>query len=469
MEPEQLQRKIAALKREKRIHDSQNKLFKIFITMAQSSNESQLLNVTMQKALEIITRFSGAQKGGLFLLDINGRVTDSILTRDQIKGERRSNLIGKVLDKGLAGWVKNTLSVGLVTDTKTDDRWVTLPNQPYRVRSALAVPVRRNGSLFGIITLMHPEPSHFNLTSVGIVQYAADQMAIVLENAKLYKKLEELNRSLENARQSMEKYSRALDAELEKGRKIQEDFLPHSLPEVKNCDIAACLHSALQLSGDFYDVFELPNKHITFIIADVSDKGIGSALFMALTRSLLRIFSRSFCIDGVSGTLADIDTPFQPGQALKAVSLINEYLAKEHGSEGMFVTLFFGVLDGLTGSVAYINGGHEPVLVLNKGGIKKALKPTGPALGPIQGAVYKIETIQLEPGDILFGFTDGVTEARSEKKGIYTRNRLENLINTGVAGSVDDLLRTVKTDLFAFVDNAPQSDDITMLAVKWQS
>jgi len=152
---------------------------------------------------------------------------------------------------------------------------------------------------------------------------------------------------------------------------------------------------------------------------------------------------------------------------LEAVSLINEYIAKEHSEEGMFVTLFFGIIDPLTGKVFYVNGGHEPVMVIGKNGIKQSLKATGPAVGPIQGATYKIEALQLEPGDILFGYTDGVTEARSGTGTFYTRNRLKNIINKGDYSSTDVFLEAIKTDLFAFVGAAPQSDDITMLAVKW--
>ncbi|MBU8910569.1 MAG: SpoIIE family protein phosphatase [Desulfobacterales bacterium] len=414
-----------------------------------------------------MARLSDAEKGSLFLLDTNGVVTDSILTRDQIRGEKRSSLIGKVIDKGLAGWVKKNLSSGLVTDTKTDTRWLALPKQSYSVRSAFAVPVLRHDTLFGIITLMHSLPSHFDQASVDSIQQAADQMAIAIENAKLYKKLEQSKVLLENAKQSIEKYSKALNDELEKGKKIQKDFLPRYLPEVKNCDISSYFHSALQLSGDFYDMFELPDNHIGFVIGDVSDKGVGSALFMALTRSLLRIFSGSFNTENGFDNFTDLNKKFLPKNALKAVFLTNEYIAKEHCEEGMFVTLFFGIIDLLTGKIFYINGGHEPVLVIGKNGIKQSLKTTGPALGPIQGATYGIETIQLETGDILFGYTDGVTEARSETRDFYTRARLEAIINKGLGGSAEAFLEAIKIDLFSFIGNAPQADDITMLAAKW--
>jgi serine phosphatase RsbU (regulator of sigma subunit) len=264
------------------------------------------------------------------------------------------------------------------------------------------------------------------------------------------------------------KYSKALKDELERGKKIQQDFLPRHLPEIKNCDIASYFHSALQLSGDFYDVFELPDHHVGFVIGDVSGKGVGSALFMALTRSLLRIFSGSFDDGNDSCRITDMRIGWTPEDALKTVFLTNEYIATEHGEDGMFVTLFFGVINPLTGKISYVNGGHEPLFILGENGIKHSLSGTGPALGPIQGASYDIKTIQLETGDMLFSYTDGITEARSETREFYTRARLENLICMDLTGSAGDFLETIKTDLFTFIGDAPQSDDITMLAIKWQ-
>ncbi|MDM8537903.1 PP2C family protein-serine/threonine phosphatase [Desulfobacterales bacterium HSG17] len=266
------------------------------------------------------------------------------------------------------------------------------------------------------------------------------------------------------------KISRELSNELEKGKKIQNDFLPLHLPDVENCEISSYFHSALQLSGDFYDVFELPDNHNGFVIGDVSGKGVGSALFMALTRSLLRIFSQSITLEDCKkckNNFTNMKKEFLPEDALKAVRLANEYLAKEHNEEGMFVTLFFGVINTLTGKVYFINGGHEPIFVIGKNGIKHSLKATGPALGPIPDAIYKIESIQLQSGDMLFGYTDGVTEARSATKEFYTRARLENIINHGFDGSADNFLKLIKTNLLEFTENAPQSDDITMLTLKW--
>lgn len=269
-------------------------------------------------------------------------------------------------------------------------------------------------------------------------------------------------------------YSQALKSELEKGRKIQRDFLPTVLPALAHCDIAFYFHPAKQLSGDFYDVFQLPGKCVGLVVADVSDKGVGSALFMALLRSLIRIFSghskKHYSPESHSGEISEVleesSVDTNPTAALNAVFLSNEYITHEHGDEGMFATLFFGIFDPSSGVLTYVNGGHEPLLIVGDSGIKDWLKPTGPALGIMPGINYKIGKVQLNKGDILFGFTDGVTEARSPMDELYTRTRLEKSIESYKLTTSADFLEDVKSNLFAFIQQAPQSDDITMLAVR---
>jgi len=472
MKSRSLQNELNILRREKTAFQAQNRLFENLIEMARSSSKQEMLKTTMQKTLEVAAELSGAEKGSLFLLNEEGVVTDSILTRGEVTSEKRSNLIGSVLDRGLAGWVKEHLEIGLIEDSKTDHRWLSLPDEPYKVRSALAVPILRHKSLFGILTLMHPQPGHFNQESIEMMQITADQMALAIENGQLYMQLDASYHSLEKAKQSIETYSKALDRELEKGRKIQRDFLPYQIPHVANCDIATYFHPALQLSGDFYDVFMLPGNRVGLVIADVSDKGVGAALFMALLRSLIRVFSGHSRLQGRLGTHKENNATASSENTvlmnpLDAVSFTNEYIALEHGEEGMFATLFFGVLDPMTGWLHYINGGHEPLIIVDGNGIKGRLKPTGPAVGITPGTDYKIEKTQLEPGDILLGYTDGVTEARSPKDMLYTRERLENSIESCKLITSAEFLDNIKSDLFNFIERAPQSDDITMLAVRW--
>ena len=473
-ELEALRRDITELKTQKVAFEAQRELLEHLVAMAGCSVCEEMLKATLHDTLHVSSKLCGAEKGSLFLLNSNGVVTDSILTQVEAEQEVRARLLGSVLDKGLAGWVLRHRQVGLITDTETDDRWLVLPNQPYIVRSALAVPILKNEELLGILTLLHQEPGHFSLETAYLMEVTAHQIALVLENARLYAKIEESYNSLDKAKGAIEAYSKALDSELEKGRQIQIDFLPREIPQLPNWEISACFYPARQVAGDFYDAFMLPGNYLGLVIADVCDKGVGAALFMALFRSLIRVFSGQTHLEGLSiigndglDCLIDpsLTTDLNQLNALKAVALTNNYIAQEHSEMNMFATLFFGVLNPENGCLTYINGGHEPLLIVNNSGVKASLKPTGPAVGIMPNSKFKIQQVQLEPGDILVGYTDGVTEARAPSREFFTNKRLLSLLKESPP-SACDLQERIKTNLFTHIDNAPQFDDITMLVVR---
>jgi sigma-B regulation protein RsbU (phosphoserine phosphatase) len=474
-ELESLRREVHQLKTEKVVLQRLRKVFENFVAMARSPALEEVLKVTLQDTLDFARSVTSAEKGSLFLLDSNGIVTDSILTQREAAEELRTRLIGRVLDKGLAGWVLRHRQMGLITDTETDDRWLTLPNQPYIVRSALAVPILWGEDLLGILTLLHSQPGHFSDQAASLLQVTANQMALVLENALLYGKLEDSYHSLDKAKQAIEAYSTALDYELEKGRQMQIGFLPNAIPQLPNWDIAAYFYPARQVAGDFYDAFMLPGDYVGLVIADVCDKGVGAALFMALFRSLIRVFSGHTRLGTLSiiGNDEEVEGLIDPQlttdlnqiNALKAVALTNNYIAQEHSELSMFATLFFGVLNPVNGCLTYINGGHEPLFIVSDSGVKASLKPTGPAVGMMPDMKFKIKQVQLEAGDILIGYTDGVTEAHDPSGKLFSTKELLLLLeqNSSSAGA---LLDRIKTKLFTYMDNAPQFDDITMLAVQ---
>ncbi len=315
--------------------------------------------------------------------------------------------------------------------------------------------------MLGILTLLHQEPGHFSPEIAHLMQITADQIAIVLENAQLYCK--------------SEAYSKALNYELEKGRQIQRDFLPNEIPQLPNLEIATFFSPARQVAGDFYDVFLLPGDYLGLVIADVADKGVGAALFMALFRSLIRIFSGQISLGGLSIIAneaelsilleSEVTTNLYQINPLKAVALTNNYVAHQHMQMSMFATLFFGVLDPETGILTYINGGHETLFIVGDTGVKASLNATGPAVGMMPNMKFKIQQVQLEPGDILIGYTDGVTEARSPSGQFFTEKRLQSLLDQSALLS-SALLEHIKTNLFAHISNAPQYDDITILIVQ---
>ena len=266
-----------------------------------------------------------------------------------------------------------------------------------------------------------------------------------------------------------------VEFELEKGQKIQKDFLPATIPHFPDWNIATCFFPAGKVSGDFYDVFKFADGNVGLVIADVCDKGVGSALYMALFRSLIRVFAEqaAYCdpsaITEINKSSSEITSgsPDEQQQLtrLRAVPFTNNYIAQTHGEDGMFATLFFGVLNPGTGQLCYINGGHEPLYLIDRKGVKKNLDPTGPAVGLWPNSAYDVGKIQIEPGDILIGYTDGVTEARSPEDELFSRNRLRSLIEQPF-NSATELLERIKNNLFSFIDIAPRGDDVTMLAVQ---
>jgi sigma-B regulation protein RsbU (phosphoserine phosphatase) len=234
---------------------------------------------------------------------------------------------------------------------------------------------------------------------------------------------------------------------------------------------------AKQVTGDFYDAYRLPGGYIGLVIGDVCDKGAGAALFMALYRSLIRIFSGQAQLGRtpldkksktVGGNLGSASARrYNAIEAMRTVALTNDYIAKNN-ELSMFATLFFGVLDPQHGRLVYISGGHEPVYVIDQNGIRKSLRPTGPAVGWIPQAEFKYKDIQLKPDEILFCYTDGVVDARSSDGARFTQERLVALLSQPVT-TVSVLMKRVESELFAHIGSEPLEDDITILALQRKS
>jgi serine phosphatase RsbU (regulator of sigma subunit) len=284
--------------------------------------------------------------------------------------------------------------------------------------------------------------------------------------------------ALQTSLSQVKSYSQALKDELEKGREMQTNFLPGQLLHKPGWEIVAYFKPAHQVAGDFYDVFELPGGHVGLVIADVCDKGVGAALFMALFRSLIRIFSGQTSLDGLvcsySQASANALSLASDGQvaesshldALKAVGLTNNYIALNHGELAMFATLFFGVLDPSTGLLSYVSGGHEPLLIVDSsGGVREHLNPTGPAVGVTPDTEFKVEQTRLEPGDILLSYTDGVLEATAAGGEFFTRKRLLSMLEQSTS-SATLLLDQIVASVLSHIGEADQHDDITILAVR---
>jgi len=251
-------------------------------------------------------------------------------------------------------------------------------------------------------------------------------------------------------------YARSLENELEIGRRIQKSFLPPVLPQPNGWDVAVRFEPARQVAGDFYDIFDVTGDRIGILIADVCGKGVGAALFMALFRSLIRAYTDRASVSSASPAM---------GILIEAITATNGYVRTVHKSAHMFASVFFGILEPQTGRLHYVNAGHLPPAIVDLEGEIRRLPPTGPAVGLMSAAAFDVRQARLEPGDVLVGYTDGVTEARDVARDFFTEERLLALLQ-GLPPSASDVLDRIQKDVWAFVGEESQSDDLTLLALR---
>jgi serine phosphatase RsbU (regulator of sigma subunit) len=260
-----------------------------------------------------------------------------------------------------------------------------------------------------------------------------------------------------------QKYLRGLERELEIGREIQADFLPNEIPQPAGWEIATYFQAAREVAGDFYDVFQVSEHKIGLMLGDVVDKGVGAALYMALFRSLLRAAFSSAIFTNASGYQNTSENDLVK-LLNKAVSFTNKYICNTHHSAA-YATLFFGLLDLHAGELDYIDAGHEPPLILNQGEVRLMLQPTGPVLGMLEEMAFEVKKVQLQAGDTLLVYSDGVTDVQNDKGEMFGGDNYLRLLNH-TAKSAESLLEHIVSNLRDFIGETPQYDDITLLAVR---
>lgn len=249
-----------------------------------------------------------------------------------------------------------------------------------------------------------------------------------------------------------------MQKDLEVGARIQRDFLPDTLPVVEGYEMSARFEPAREVGGDFYDAFLLPSSEAVFVLGDVCDKGVGAALFMALFRSLIRAAA-------MSGRTT-VDAESHAELVLRVVTFTNDYIARTHGRANMFATLFVGILDQRSGTITYVNGGHEsPRIVSASGGVRTLLGPTGPAVGMLPDMPFTTGMCQLTAGETLLVLTDGVTESRARSGELLGDQATDTLLAIPDQ-SADALLERLMDAVHAHATGAAASDDITLFALK---
>ncbi|MBI9050067.1 MAG: GAF domain-containing protein [Anaerolineaceae bacterium] len=300
----------------------------------------------------------------------------------------------------------------------------------------IAVPLIVKGELYGMLTAFDAgQAPQYREKRLEIITGVSQQIAIAMQNEKL--QLEMIRRE-------------HIEQEFKLAKKIQQTFLPDHFPEMKDWMIEAIWKPALDIGGDFYDVFQIDEDHIGLVIADVSDKGMGAALYMTVTRTLIR---------------ANAHNTLSPGTVLNKV---NQQLLLDT-QNGMFVTAAYIILNIKTGEFIYANAGHNFPLLYQPAKAKVEKLPKGNlALGVMEDIQYEDHQFSAEIGDALFMYTDGITENFSPSGEDFGEDRFTKLIKKYSAGTLTDFINTITDELTAFHGDLPPSDDITLLAIQHQ-
>jgi sigma-B regulation protein RsbU (phosphoserine phosphatase) len=243
-----------------------------------------------------------------------------------------------------------------------------------------------------------------------------------------------------------------IGAELSVATHIQASMLPCIFPAFPNrreFDIYATMTPAKEVGGDFYDFFLVDDDHLAVVIADVSGKGVPAALFMVIAKTLIKDHTQS-------------------GKPPEEVfTEVNRQLC-EANDENLFVTAWMGVLEISTGKLVYVNAGHNPPVIGRKNGETEFLRSRpGFVLAGLDFTKYRAGNLELMPGDLLYLYTDGVTEAMNTAQELYGEERLKRTLDANVSAAPEEIFKAVKKDLDDFVADAPQFDDITMLAMRY--
>jgi sigma-B regulation protein RsbU (phosphoserine phosphatase) len=267
--------------------------------------------------------------------------------------------------------------------------------------------------------------------------------------------IERCLKEIGQAKDNLEQRSRlnAVQQDLDTAARIQQKILPQDFPaypDRNEFSIYAEMHTAKEVGGDFYDFFFIDDTHLGFVIGDVSGKGVPASIYMAVARTMLKAIA------------SQIHNPAE------CLSTVNTMLIPESDIT-TFVTVFYGVLNTETGTIRYCNGGHNlPYVVKKDGSVVQVENTAGLLLGKIEPMEYETKQIQLNSGEKIVLYTDGVTEAMNEDEMMYEEERLEKYLRNHPSYSDGKLLRGIIVDTLKFINKAQQSDDITLLVLEYQ-
>ncbi|MFC2139515.1 SpoIIE family protein phosphatase [Bacteroidota bacterium] len=337
------------------------------------------------------------------------------------------------LDNQLTGWMLKNKKPLLINDFKADNRFKMPGDEEISFKSLFSVPMTTKGKLIGLLTVFNKKgDNEFTQNDQRILSIIAAQSAQVIESARLYEE---------------EKALMGLREEMRMAKEIQLNLLPKSVPQVEGYQIAAVNIPARDVGGDYYDFIKLENNRLGFCLGDITGKGMPAAMLMANLQAALR-----------SQTLVQSDCS-------KCVNIVNKLLFNSTQSD-RFATLFMGVLDSKRNVIEYCNGGHDQPLHFVKGNKPIGLEATGLLLGCFENTEYNNGEIQLQPGELLVVYSDGITESMNGKDEEFGLDRLEQIIHEHQNNNANKILDEVLNKIKSHSKGVPQSDDLTLMIIK---
>ena len=422
---------VEELKKENQnLHLAVNELM-ILNDLATAISSIQAIDEIIEQIVIKCIKHLNVEEGAVSLLDKTGD-QQTFHTMIRHKDSSATSLPFR-MDAGLKGWMLKHRKSFLSNDIKSDDRFRFLSDETYPFQSILCVPLNVKGDLIGYLAVFNKKSSIFSENDKKLLSIIGSQSAQILENARL---LEE------------EKKLLGLREELKMAHKIQTKLLPDSIPVFEGFDIDTINIPAKSVGGDYYDFIMKSEEELVFCIADITGKGMPAAMLMANLQATFR-----------SQILVDDDYPLCMKRTNKLLFNSTE--------PTKFATLFFGILDVNPPCLTYVNAGHDHPLLIRENAETTELEATGLLLAVVEDTEYEVEQVNLQKGDLFIFFTDGITEAMNNQKQEYGLEKLRDLAQSLSEQTAENIAAKILLDVNRHADGAVQSDDITLIVIKY--
>jgi phosphoserine phosphatase RsbU/P len=405
--------------------------------LSQDFNSSLDLDEVLNRVMDEVIVAVRAERGFVMLFDAQGQLGFRVA-----RGMDQHTIQDPVFQVSLSvveGVARQGQPV-ITGDAQIDPRFSMRQSvKMLGLRSILCVPLRIKERILGTIYVDNRvQAGMFTPADLELLNAIASSAAVAIENARLYQV------AVEKAR---------TETELQMARQVQASLMPEHIPQVPGWEFIARWLPARQVSGDYYDFFDRQGKQPGFVIADVSDKGMPAALFMALSRSIVRA--------------SLLDATQTPSEGIRRANR----LIQADSTSGMFVTLFYAALNSVDGQLTYVNAGHNPPMLYRRqapsgGEGLSYLERTGMALGVDPDVSYEQRTISMTKGDFLVCYTDGVTDALNPQGQDFGLQRLEQAVWANRQYSTIGIVAGVERAIQEFTGDAPRFDDITLLIAR---